>query len=792
MDQSRIPAKEIHPPDRQDTTRKIRYPMMMKATRCRELREDPKEEDPNNDENDDSSSPPKSYLSNTPKEAECLSLLATISKDPTVPQVGWLLSARNEYGTAKPLPTYLRPTLLPHPNLYDLKDLLQFVFRHVRHESWLVEDTTTTAISPNQTLKWRAGDSLDQSILLASLLLGAGYDAYVLVGTAPDWLCRGETDLLCIGNDDDDWRGGHGSTGGAGESCDRFGWRGMPFTEVPVDVDRESGNGSANGLHAWVMVRPGRRCDDGSSDDDDNDEDAFDARVSTIFADPAVGRIWSAEDDSSSTSSSSPYSSTHTIWNQSNQWIRLSSTASEVCAQIPSYMYIDLEDESIWRPIWGNEVHVPASWAEKIEVPVPFPSTEHRVELYAQAKLELSTASRKLTRYNDEERTEETEAIEVFQGRLDYLLERQSRTTSPNQTFTETFSEFHPAGLRQWTETLGVERIIDFHLWIRADGLVCRKENYGDEKISEEFRSRPDGLTQRIIRVARISEGDYAPKGASILNKSDGEEVAVMEIEEHCGDLDDIKAKLEADNVVTEQAVTSRIFHLVENRISVKRIYHDGVAMVSNTENIKKEQANVSQRALFGKDDAEDKEARGNNSTAEALISERESISAVLSIQEDMLHLCRVRCNEERKWLMQHDEAPISSIPSEVPKGVEEGSEAKPNTEQPRDYLEPFLIGVHDVNNIPPEEAERIKEACLDSLKDRLLQRAQIMQSKLDEEKKEVGMVEESRDSLDDEAASRIRVWEQRLEQHEARSLDKFVALQETLNSDERLQRAAA
>ena len=131
-------------------------------------------------------------------------------------------------------------------------------------------------------------------------------------------------------------------------------------------------------------------------------------------------------------------------------------------------------------------------------------------------------------------------------------------------------------------------------------------------------------------------------------------------------------------------------------------------------------------------------------------------------------------------------------FPSEVPKGVEEGSEAKPNTEQPRDYLEPFLIGVHDVDNISPEEDERIKEACLDSLKDRLLQRAQIMQSKLDEEKKEVGLEEESRDSLDDEAASRIRVWEQRLEQHEARSLDKFVALQERLNSDMRLQRAAA
>ena len=271
------------------------------------------------------------------------------------------------------------------------------------------------------------------------------------------------------------------------------------------------------------------------------------------------------------------------------------------------------------------------------------------------------------------------------------------------------------------------------------------------------------------------------------MNKLDGEEIAVIEIEENYGDLGDIKAKLEADNVVTEQEVTSRIFHLVENRISVKRIHHDGVVIVSNTEDIKKEQADVSQHALIGKDD-EGKEARSNNSTAEALIAERDAISSVLSIHEEMLHLCRVRCNEERKWLME-DEAPASSISSDVSKGVEEGSEAKPNTEQPRDYLEPFLIGVQDVDNIPPEEAERIKEACLGSLKDRLLQRAQIMQSKLDEEKKEVGLEEESRD---DKAASRIRVWEQRLEQHETRSLDKFVALQERLNSDERLQRTSA
>ena len=39
--------------------------------------------------------------------------------------------------------------------------------------------------SPANVLEWQAGDCFDFAIVLCSLLLGTGYDAYVVYGTAP-------------------------------------------------------------------------------------------------------------------------------------------------------------------------------------------------------------------------------------------------------------------------------------------------------------------------------------------------------------------------------------------------------------------------------------------------------------------------------------------------------------------------------------------------------------------------------------------------------------------------------
>lgn len=40
-----------------------------------------------------------------------------------------------------------------------------------------------------QVLEWTVGDCFDFAMVLCSLLLGAGYDAYVVYGTAPGYAC---------------------------------------------------------------------------------------------------------------------------------------------------------------------------------------------------------------------------------------------------------------------------------------------------------------------------------------------------------------------------------------------------------------------------------------------------------------------------------------------------------------------------------------------------------------------------------------------------------------------------
>ena len=52
--------------------------------------------------------------------------------------------------------------------------------------------------SPFSLLQWKKGDSLDISLLIESFLLGAGYNAYVIMGIASKIItCRDENELKC-------------------------------------------------------------------------------------------------------------------------------------------------------------------------------------------------------------------------------------------------------------------------------------------------------------------------------------------------------------------------------------------------------------------------------------------------------------------------------------------------------------------------------------------------------------------------------------------------------------------
>jgi hypothetical protein len=50
--------------------------------------------------------------------------------------------------------------------------------------------------SPANVLDWQVGDCFDFSIVLCSLLIGAGYDAYVVYGTAPKRITTNDESLM--------------------------------------------------------------------------------------------------------------------------------------------------------------------------------------------------------------------------------------------------------------------------------------------------------------------------------------------------------------------------------------------------------------------------------------------------------------------------------------------------------------------------------------------------------------------------------------------------------------------
>lgn len=89
----------------------------------------------------------------------------------------------NEASVPKFVCCTIRPTLLPYTELYDLAGITKFVAEFINYEP--LEDPVQMPrhlCSPASVLQWQAGDAFDTATLLTSLLLGAGYEAYVVVG----------------------------------------------------------------------------------------------------------------------------------------------------------------------------------------------------------------------------------------------------------------------------------------------------------------------------------------------------------------------------------------------------------------------------------------------------------------------------------------------------------------------------------------------------------------------------------------------------------------------------------
>lgn len=121
------------------------------------------------------------------------------------------------------------------------------------------------------------------------------------------------------------------------------------------------------------------------------------------------------------------------------------------------------------------------------------------------------------------------------------------------------------------------------------------------------------------------------------------------------------------------------------------------------------------------------------------------------------------------------------------------------------DYLSPFLQSVHAPagSDLNKEDAQAVREMCLRNLKERLLERANIIQTRLDKEnsllaKRQAAFqrsqrehdqgTDEEFERFCSETMFRIQILEQRLASHEESALQKYADMDQRLHSDPRLR----
>ena len=128
------------------------------------------------------------YLENSPKEELVLEHVIQYQKQfkyayDTDREL--LLYPRNECGVYKFICTTIRPQKMGYLDFYDYQKAVRKVSSLVQYEELDPPDEYPTVIpAPTNVIKWQKGDCVDMSILLTSILLGSGYDAYVVLGTA--------------------------------------------------------------------------------------------------------------------------------------------------------------------------------------------------------------------------------------------------------------------------------------------------------------------------------------------------------------------------------------------------------------------------------------------------------------------------------------------------------------------------------------------------------------------------------------------------------------------------------
>ncbi|XP_046848993.1 dynein regulatory complex subunit 7-like isoform X2 [Xenia sp. Carnegie-2017] len=691
--------------------------------------------------------------------------------------------------------------------------------------------------SPATTINRQKGNCFEMSIVLCSLLIGAGYDAYCVCGYATREITlmdqtRDACPLLKLEKKEapkeKKKEPGKYTVKPPKDLVSKFEAKiAAKIKEEEDALQKKLMNEEAakiaelekpppdklRGLrfHCWVLVLSGKR-----------------EIPESFFIESTTGESYPLN--------FSGYLGVESVWNNLNCWVNM-----QDCTKGVMDMTYDLGDAVKWefvfpitdKPVLGlphlddgniylddeeeqdelnNEFDLPPSWVDAMYIsPQDFESRcpkGKRTILYKKAKQEIfpdyskkDGLVMKLSSYADYELKELVEMAEDYKHRADKLVRKVYNHKTG--TITEYFSPGRLDCLKEHryqSSSPGQEadRTMYFYSSARIDGLEKQEET--PTEMMQSYRTRDDYLYYRHVTFSPRTK-EFGPTQQNHYRH------VVKIIEKFHRNLtkkadDDVAERL---FLLSEERI-SLVFHLEEDRVTastrdfVKPAYTDD----KNDSFI----MTPDMTTTFQVDPLEKpkKNLTVYNMLLSLMKAEEESISQIRSMEDEVKEILKDRALEMTSCPLtisvydteRNEKAKLHR--QELQRKAEEEAKKKHETEM--DYLAPFLAQIGNPSQLSRAEAYKLKEECLQDLKQRLIDRANLIQARFEKETHElqqkqawyqqnqISMTKEDEDdylTYCSEAMFRIHILEQRLQRHKEMAPPKYMQLEHKLRTDPRL-----
>jgi len=759
---------------------------------------------------------------------------------------------KNECDVYKFICTTIRPQKMGYLELYDYQKAVKFISNFVQYEELDPPDEYPSVIpSPANVMKWQKGDCFDMSILLVSILIGSGYDAYVVFGTGHRLITTKNESYMEY------------------ENMETEGLEGLDEDEKKVQVTKKESEFQLNKKAPIISQYDKKKAEESKKqkeeaerkaktiDDEEPDKlfkDPYENRrkhawvllkkgkrnvEKNLFLEPSTGRIYDTDCEY--------YLTIDSVFNNRNFWINLKPNiaAKEVSFEnmdgSPQWEYVMLDTLVFGSYVTENEEeggeeagqqHIKLNDEEQelqniqqvLDMPAPWPpkiiltyEAYHRGSLlgetcqyYTRCKVEtfaeytqVDGLVKRITIFEDFRRLKIKEIRYLFKHRVDKL---KVRRRFPFEF--KTIEYFDPNLPHNWQKIIEIDRQsreIIFYKNRNEDGLVRRKEIVG-QKTMEFYEGRDDRV---IYRSIRFKKGEETRNNFPFKDNHIGA-VVITKLTQKFAKNPSIRASEQPAKMVVniEKNYVKVYYHMEEGQIAplVAEYPRDQIQVHAKLNEGEKKTHDAKKQLEFKRVHDLEKEGvtqmRSQEEIAEKERDKRVEIEEKINLFRKSNALEEANSEILEKSLQDKAREKYKNASKKKDEEADQDAYAK-------DYLYPHLAkkDLLGVTKFTYQQAIDIKNEVMNKLKERILARAEIIQRRLEEERENLAREEREAmkrmqakpeqekvqqekdfDEKIEKLQFRILILDQRASKFEIQALQDYQTMDKNINEDPRFE----